>query len=370
MDREFDLVLQGSTGFTGRLAARELARHAPSELRWAVAGRNPDKVAALAQELAVPALVADGLDADAVDALTARSRVVISCAGPFARYGSPLVAACVRNRCHYADLTGEIPWIYGLIMEHHEQASADGTTLIPASGFDSVPTDLALQQLTEEMRERELPVAQVRGYYRISGGLNGGTLASALHLYENWPQAMQAPTARSTQPFEVGTNGHWAAPFLMAAVNEWVVRRSSELLQEDGLGYGRALRYHEYLATRSRRRALHIGRGLRLMDWMMRRRGGRALLRALGPRPGRGPSPRKMREGFVHLTLHAGDGEVPDHSVEWSMVGDPGNRVTVRCLVQTGLALAAGEARRGGVLTPASALGAALRKRVLGADLD
>ena len=109
--KEFDLVLQGATGFTGRLAAGELALHAPAGLRWAVAGRDAAKLGVLSKALGVPFVVADGLDAEAVGQLAHRARVVLSCAGPFTRFGTLLVDACVAHGTHYADLTGEVPWV-------------------------------------------------------------------------------------------------------------------------------------------------------------------------------------------------------------------------------------------------------------------
>ncbi len=363
MTRDFDLVLQGATGFTGGWAARELAERAPEGFRWAVAGRDPRKVEAVATRFGVPALVADGFDAEATRRLAARARVVLSCAGPFSRYGDALVAACVEAGTHYADLTGELPWIHAVERRHHEAAVAAGVALVPSSGFDSVPTDLGVQAFVAEVG----PSLEVTGLWRLRGGLNGGTLHSALALAEEGSLDGTAHVAARRGPsrFPVPALDRWAAPFVMAPVNEDVVRRSAQRLAEDGVGYGPGFRYHEHLSVRSRSRAWAVAAAQWTLEGLLARRFGRALLRRFGPRPGEGPSEELVRNGFAHLTLLAGPLDRPDAVRRWEWVGDPGNLVTVRCLVQTGLALAAGEARRAGVLTPAAALGDRLLRRLL-----
>ena len=372
MQREFDLILQGATGFTGQLAAAELAKHASKELRWAIAGRDASKLESQAEKLHVPFVVASGLDEIAVDQLASRTRVVISCAGPFSRFGTPLVEACVKHQTHYADLTGELPWIHQLIQKHHKQTTADGTTLIPASGFDSVPTDLAVYNCVRHLQEQQknaeagssnaTDVGALTGQYTLRGGFNGGTLASGLELYEKYPDVMHGPT---TDVFEVPALNRWAAPFLMAPVNEWVVRRSAELLEEAGAGYGKSFRYDEFMTAKTRGRAAMLARILKLVQYFMSKSWGREALRLFGPNPGKGPSKKSRESGFANLhIIDSSNREVG----KLSMTGDPSNLITVRCLVQVGLALAAGEAQRGGVVTTAAAFGDTLisRLRLLG----
>lgn len=381
--RDFDLVLQGATGFTGRLAAAELAARAPAGLRWAVAGRDPARLEALAAGLdgCGGYVVADGLDETAVDALAARARVVLSCAGPFSRHGTALVAACARHGTHYADLSGELPWIRQLVDRHHAACAERGTVLLPAAGFDSAPTDLGVQALAAAL---DGAPGIVTGFFALRGGLNGGTLASGIHLAEAWDPADWAhphlldpdPDAglgaaprrpRRLAIFEAPGLGGWAAPFLMAPVNERVVRRSAALLADEGRGYGAGFRYDEHMLLPSRRRARVMGFGLRLANGLLARPWGRRLLRWFGPRPGQGPSERSRRQGFARLTLVAGELDAPRAVRSWAWRGDPSNTITVNCLVQSGLALAAGEARRGGVLTPATALGPPLLQRLAAA---
>ncbi|MDG1498649.1 MAG: saccharopine dehydrogenase NADP-binding domain-containing protein [Planctomycetota bacterium] len=371
-NREFDIVLQGATGFTGRLAAKELVRRSSGGLRVAVAGRNETKVTALAEELGVPGIVADGLDAAATCALAARARVVLSCAGPFALYGDQLVASCAAAGTHYADLTGELPWITRIIERHHESCTASGTTLIPCSGFDSVPTDIAVHSIASELDNLGQSPSRIRGFFRIRGGLNGGTLHSGIALGESGEMAFQSPdgnaspapsTEREPKVFPIPSQQRWAAPFLMAPVNEWVTRRSSKLLGKTGGAY--PFHYTEHLSERRWHRAKFMSGLLTLSDAMLSSATGRSLLRTFGPKPGQGPSEKSIAAGFARLVLIAGDLDEPTMTRQWDWSGDPSNLITIRCLVQTGLALANGEATRGGVLTPVAALGNNLRRRLL-----
>lgn len=357
----FDLVLQGATGFTGRLAAEELSLRAPKDLRWAVAGRNRQRVEALAAKLGVPAIIADGLDPQAVADLAAQTRVVLSCAGPFSRYGTLLVDACVEHGTHYADLTGELAWIQRIIARHHERCTTSGTTLIPASGFDSVPADLGVFTMRQEFGE-DTPI---QGFFSVRGGLNGGTLQSGIALAEQGELQTEATSAiLSDKVFRVPSLQRWAAPFIMSPVNESVVARSAALLGEVRDSKTNGVPYHEHLLVRSRMKAHLMAGMLKGSNAMLNSRVGCKLLQRFGPKPGEGPSEESMHNGFAKLTLIAGSLDAPLATHRWLWSGDPSNRITVHCLVQTGLALAAEEAQRGGVLTPATALGAKLLKRL------
>jgi short subunit dehydrogenase-like uncharacterized protein len=115
-EKDFDIVLYGSTGFVGSRAAEYLAKHPQQEqLCWAIAGLDRNKLEQVKQRLgataaSVTVLVADSRDRDAVDAVVSRTRVLLNTAGPFALYGSSVVDACVRLQTDYVDTTGENSW--------------------------------------------------------------------------------------------------------------------------------------------------------------------------------------------------------------------------------------------------------------------
>jgi short subunit dehydrogenase-like uncharacterized protein len=390
--RPIDVLLYGASGFTGRLTVAELARHAPPDLRWALAGRDRRRLEAVRDSVEGPARPAEILEADSrkpetVEAAVARARVVASTAGPFALHGNAVVDACVRHRAHYVDITGETPWVADLIERHQAPASRDGTRIIPFCGFDSIPSDLGTLLVVEQLRSRGTGCAGVVSAFRLRGGFNGGTVASMVELFES------GQARRSAHPFLLSEHGgqrlsrevfvrerdprgarwspelgRWVAPFVMAMVNTRVVRRSAMLAAEAGAPYGAAFTYREFMAARSRARARLISVGLAGAQLALASPL-RPLLRRLLP-PGSGPSEEVRRNGFFRCDL-VGTGE--DGQRAFGLVkdrGDPGNAVTVKCLAESALALAVdgarlpGGATRGGVLTPATGLGQVLVERL------
>lgn len=393
--REFDLVLFGATGFVGRLAAVYLAQHA-ERFSWAIAGRDPVRLDALHRQLAdAPnrpgVVVADSGDVAAVDAMAARTRVLITTAGPFARYGDPVVDACVRQRTHYADITGETVWVRGLIDRHHARAAADGTRIVPFCGFDSIPSDLGAFLVARHVQHVcGVPCEAVTAYFRMFGGFNGGTLAS------NFERHARGDAVRGRDPFlldpdprrdfdEIEANRDpvgprfdpqvdaWVAPFIMGMINTRVVRRSAALYAAWGEPYGPHFRYQEYTrfsGPLTGAKATALSGAAALFDAGVSFAPTRALLARLLPQPGTGPAERLMERGWFKTELvgRGADGRTARAQIAFS--GDPGNRATLRLLCESGLLLARdaaalpGGAGRGGVLTPATAFGDALVPRL------
>ncbi|MBC7973097.1 MAG: saccharopine dehydrogenase NADP-binding domain-containing protein, partial [Verrucomicrobia bacterium] len=131
-DRAYDIVLYGASGFVGKQTVQYFATHTShAQVRWALAGRNRQKLEAVRDEVGVTVdvLVADSQDQQAIDAIVSQTQVLLTTAGPFALYGNALVDACVRFKTHYVDITGETPWIRTLIDRYHAQAAADGTRI-------------------------------------------------------------------------------------------------------------------------------------------------------------------------------------------------------------------------------------------------
>ena len=146
MTREFDLILFGATGFTGRLVAEYIAARRPG--KWAIAGRNRDKLAQLGT--GVPIVIADALDPASVAEVARRTKAVCTTVWPYAKYGSALVAACAEAGTHYCDLTGEVHWMRKMIDAHHERAKQTGARIVHTCGFDSIPSDLGTWATQQE----------------------------------------------------------------------------------------------------------------------------------------------------------------------------------------------------------------------------
>jgi short subunit dehydrogenase-like uncharacterized protein len=397
-ERAFDIVLYGATGFVGRQTVAYLAA-LPSGLRWALAGRSASRLEAVRAAAGPGAagaavIVADAHDAEALDALAAQSRVVLSSAGPFALYGSELVAACVRKQCHYVDITGETPWVRGLIDRHHERAAADGTRIVPGCGFDSVPSDLGAwcvaQALWQRHGERCL---SVKASFSLRGGLNGGTLASLLNVIESGDKHLlddpfllnppgTAPAGAEAHadpqaPHQDAEFGAWVGPFFMGPINTRVVRRSAALSAAldgaespyaDGFGYQEYLRFGRGpLAALA---AAGASAGSLAGQSLLTLKPARRLLARLAPAPGQGPSEHSMDNGGFRCELVATGERGTVQRGRIADRGDPGNRATTKMVCEAALALALDGERLphagslGGVLTPATALGEVLAGRL------
>jgi short subunit dehydrogenase-like uncharacterized protein len=394
-NREFDVIVWGATGFTGALVAEYLLSQygVGGSLRWAVAGRNEEKLAALRQELGaeadeLPGIVADSFDEARLAAMAANTRVVISTVGPYAKYGSPLVAACIAAGTHYCDLAGEGQWIRRMIDQHHDAAAESGARIVHCCGFDSVPMDIGVWFLQEEARRRhgsyctsiEMLVKATRG------GPSGGTMASVTNLIKearadrdvarvlgdpyglNPPDERHGPDGpdqRNVRYDELA--GTWTAPFVMAGINTRVVRRSHALL---GYPYGRDFRYREAVMMGDGASAWLKGNAMTLgLGGFMAAASfdfSRGLLeRFVLPAPGEGPSREQRETGFFDLRQF---GELADGTVIRSRIKgdrDPGYGSTSKMLAESGACLATDDlASAGGVLTPASAMGGKLLQRL------
>jgi short subunit dehydrogenase-like uncharacterized protein len=272
--RPYDLVIYGATGFTGRLVSLYLARAAPANLRWAVAGRDEAKLRAIRDEVegvraSAPAssssssspLPAVGLvvgSGPTIGAVSSAARVVITTAGPFALVGEPLLAACIRDGTDYFDITGETLYVDAMMRKYGEEAKRKGVIVVPCSGFDSVPADLGTFFAAEAARKLYgARVSEVTGYVAATLGVSGGTIASALNMLGDksaarramspfflagfdLPQpappvaALVAPLPDGRSPFYVALFRQYAALFVMAAVNTRIVRRSAALFGTSG----------------------------------------------------------------------------------------------------------------------------------------
>lgn len=370
--REFDIIVYGATGYTGRLVA-EYLKDKPG-LKWAMAGRSLAKLEEVRDEIGAPAdtplVVADASDPASLDAMTKRTRVVITTVGPYQLYGNELVTACVANGTDYTDLCGEPAWMRQKIDQHDAAAKASGARITFSSGFDSIPFDLGVLMLQKEAIARSgAPAPRVKGRVRaMQGTFSGGTAASlkatmaaaakdpAVIGYLTDPFSLASGFAGPTQPrgdkpeYDEGL-GSWAAPFIMAAINTKNVHRTNALL---GHKYGGDFTYDEMMLTGPGEQGEAIAEHI-------------ASTPMIGtpndPKPGEGPTKEERENGFYDVLFV---GEYPDgKTVKLSVKGDkdPGYGSTSKMIAETGLALLEVEGP-GGVTTPGAALGEALVNRL------
>ena len=395
--RAYDVILYGATGFVGRQTVAYFAQSAEvksSGLRWALAGRSQDKLEAVRAACNAPQagiVVAEALDAKAMAALAKSARVVLSTAGPFALYGSALVAACVQHGTHYVDITGETPWVRDLIARHHLDAQRKGVRIIPFCGFDSIPSDLSAYLAVQALQARYGEVCtSVKCAFSIRGGFNGGTLASLFNMLATGQgdavanpfllnpvgtvPADLTPHADVKGPSRDADFSAWLGPFFMGQINTRVVRRSAALL-----AYAPGFQYQEYLRLGKGPVAAMAATSLSVAaatsQMALRLAPVRHLAEKFMPAPGAGPSEASMDGGsFKCQWVGKSDSGKMVRGVVADK-GDPGNRATTKMLCESALALALqedelpGGPQYGGLLTPMSGLGEVLLQRLRNAGM-
>jgi short subunit dehydrogenase-like uncharacterized protein len=392
-EREFDVVVYGATGFTGRLVAEYLlARYGVGgEVKWAMAGRDAAKLEAVRNELGAPAnlplISANANDAASIDAMAKRANVVLTTVGPYQLYGEALVAACARTGTDYVDLCGEPAWMAAMIQKYETAAKQSGARIVFSCGFDSIPFDGGVFFLQQEAKKRfGAPLPRVRGRVRkMKGTFSGGTMASMLATLEagerdpSIPAAMRNPYAlvsdppKTRQPHGQAVQHDediptWSAPFVMAAINTKNVHRTNALL---GYPYGRDFTYDEMQATgdgpEGQRRAIAAMRQSRTQMTLLGIPFTRGLLKRFAlPKPGQGPNKHARETGYYDV-LVIGDG--PDgRSLRVAVKGDrdPGYGSTSKIISEAALCLKDTPRAQtgGGIWTASAAMGEPLITRL------
>lgn len=394
MKRTHDVIVFGATGFTGQLVAEYLQSTYGSrgELSWALAGRQPARLAevrdAIGADASLPLLAADASDPAGMAGLAHQASVIITTVGPYQRYGQALITACAEAGTDYVDLCGEPLWMARMIPLLQGPAQASGARIVFSCGFDSIPFDLGVVFLQDEMLLRfGAPATHVRARVRVmKGTLSGGTVASALATVEQVERepalahAMADPFALTpgfrgpAQPdgehaaFDDWAQA-WTGPFLMAPINTKNVHRTNALR---GHPWGRDFSYDERMLTgdgaRGERRARALARQARLQGWLLSLAPTRVLLRRFVlPQPGQGPS-RAARDAGCYEVVFTG--ETADGRRLAAVVKgdrDPGYGSTSKLVAESALCLLQDldrEATPGGVWTPGAAMGLALMRRL------
>lgn len=376
--REFDIIIYGATGFTGRLVAEYLNKQYPGNdsVKWAMAGRSAEKLASVRDEMGLPAdtplVTANSDDPSSLSDMANRARAIITTVGPYTLYGEPLVKACVETGTDYVDLCGEPLWMRQMIETHETKAMETGARIVFSCGFDSIPSDLGILYLQDLAKEKfGGPLPRVKGRVRkMQGTFSGGTAASlgaSMAMIQKDPSLMQhminpfslAPghdgpeQPKGNAPEYDETLGMWVAPFIMAAINTKTVHRSNALMSQ---AYGADFVYDEMMLT---------GPGEQ----------GKAAAEAVAsanpfgedpPKPGEGPSKEEREAGFYDI-LYVGlgnNGERLDVAVTGDK--DPGYGSTSKMLAESAICLIDEcQETPGGIWTTAPAMGQKLIKRLV-----
>ena len=387
MDRKYEIVVYGATGFTGQICCKYL-RDNYKDLTWAMSGRNQEKLEQIKSELNLDCdiVVADGADLEALRSLTSQTKVVLSTAGPFARYGSMLVQACVENETHYTDITGENHWVRGLIDKHHAEAASKGIRIIPSCGYDSVPSDIGAFYTITQFNK---PVSRVDVYHEAQGGASGGT-TETIFTMDGLSKEMRDPFVlnpedsvsdeqreKSKDGFVIkqveGLEG-WSGIGMMAVANTRVVRRSAALMAQNQKPYGNNFTFGEH-GLFSTKRMARLASYASILAFIIIGTPLKRLVRPFLLKPGEGPSQETQDKGWFRATFvaYSDDNERKICSMYGS--GDPGYKSTAKMVCESALALAKsndlpGGSEYGGVLTSAVGLGDVLIQRLKDAEIE
>ena len=376
-NREFEIIIYGASGFTGRLVAEYMGKTYGQSISWAMAGRNEAKLAEVRAEVgapeATPLVIADADDLDSLRIMVKRADCILTTVGPYQLYGSELVGLCAEEGTHYVDLSGEPGWMHEMIEKHAATAASTGARIVHSCGFDSVPFDLGVYFLQEAAVERfGAPMPRVRGRVRaMQGEFSGGTAASmgaTMAAVQKNPELINVlinpfslangfsgpAQPADNKPYEDEVIGSWVAPFIMAAINTKNIHRSNALLDQR---YGADFEYDEMMVC-------GLGeQGKAVADMV-------ASSNPLGgddaPKPGEGPS-QESREAGHYDVLFVGTNANGDR-IEAAVTGDmdPGYGSTSKMIAESALCIVQDcSDLPGGIYTPAPAMGNKLIERLV-----
>ena len=388
--RKYDLIIWGATSFTGKLVTEYLFnKYGSSKIKWAIAGRNLDKLKKIRSEVAdekIPMFIADSFDEESLSKFVKKTKVVCSTVGPYSLYGTKLVKLCVENNTNYCDITGEAHWIRNLIDQFHEEAKSKKIKIVNSCGFDSIPSDMGVYFIQNEIKKTyknyanfiKMRVAGVRG------GISGGTYVSINNLLKeaysnkkifrvlnnpyglNPKNKMEGMDKKDLRKiiFDKESNS-WIYPFIMAGINTKVVRRSHALTN---FQYGKDFRYEE---------AMMSGKGISgllkailavfplAMIGLNPNSFLKKIVNSYMPKPGEGPGLEKRKNGFYNLRFYVTIDERRKAFAKVVGDNDPGYGSTSKMLAESALCLAFDKLPENyGVVTPSIAMGKQLLERL------
>lgn len=373
--KKYDFIVFGATGFTGKLVVEYLVERylGNPEIKWALAGRNLEKLKSVAKSKNVPddicLFTADSNDKTSVENLVSKTRCILTVVGPYQLYGNNIIESCAKSGTDYVDLCGEPGWMHEKINELSDISKESGSRIVFSCGFDSIPFDLGVLFLQNEIIKRfNKPAPNVRGRVRaMNGEFSGGTAASlgaTMSALKEKPElfaVLANPFALSNGfigPDQPADNkpvydeklDSWVAPFFMAPINTKNIHRSNALMDHI---YGEDFCYNEMwiqgTGDEGKAAADFISKSNPLSN---------------APKPGEGPS-RESRENGNYDLLFCGD--IDDKSIHVSVTGDmdPGYGSTSKMITESAVCLVKEcDDLKGGIYTSASSMGTKLIKRL------
>ena len=382
MSKEFDIIIWGATGFTGRLVAEYIFKNYSSEkLNWAIAGRDKKKLINVRDEIAdenIPIIIADSFNEVSLNKMTQKTKVICSTVGPYSKYGSLLVKSCIKTNTHYCDLAGEAQWIRKIVDTYHQEAKNQKTRIVNSCGFDSIPSDIGVYFIHKNLPDINIKLDKIS--MRVSGfkgSLSGGTYASMNNIiteaskdrligkiltnpYGLNPEGQRSgPDKRDLNKVKYDEDSKsWIAPFMMAGINTKIVRRSNAL---SNYSYGKNFTYDESIMTgdgfRGRIRAIISVLPLIFLS----AKPGSLLKRIFNfftPKPGQGPNKNERENGYYSMRFYIRYNDKSRALVRVTGDRDPGYGSTSKMLAESAICLSKDSLKDTyGVITPSIAMG-------------
>jgi len=385
--REYDIIIWGASGFTGRLVAEYLyTNYNSKDLKWAIAGRDNQKLISIRKTFLndeVPIVLANSFDETSLNKMTQRANVICSTVGPYAKYGSLLVKSCIKNKTHYCDLAGEAQWIRKMIDLHHEEAIRNQVKIVNSCGYDSIPSDMGVYFINKNLSKKNLTIKmRVTG---TKGGYSGGTYASMQNIIK---EASSDREVRKSLTNPYGLNpvgeqsGHdkrdlssvvfdkkiksWIAPFLMAGINTKIVRRSNAL---SNYNYGKDFKYDEAVMTGKGIKGQLAGIMLSIPLILLAAKPGSILNKIFSffvPKPGQGPDKKERESGYFSSKFFVFDEHSNSSIFKVTGDRDPGYGSTSKMLAESAVCLAKDNLDNTfGIITPSYAMGNNILERLV-----
>ena len=361
MNREYDLIIFGASGFTGKLISSYIASHKDTpNIKWAIAGRDRNKVTEIAEKYSVDAIIADSFDLESLDSMSKKTKLVITTVGPYSIYGENLIYSCIQNGTHCLDLTGEPDFVTSISKKYKHLATENNSIIIHCCGLESIPADIGAYETVKLMDGEK---KDLTFYLKTKGQISGGTWASFLNSISNPKTSIIQSKSKSNRKtkklFYSKRFKKWALIF--PVIDKYIVMKSSRGSKE----YGKQFSFNQYVLQKSLFSTIVLVSSIFLVGLVARFTPIRNKLINLIP-SGTGPSKEKREKNWFDITVIGKQGNM--EAITTIKGGDPGYGETSKFISEMALCILTNYEelnRKKGILTPIECAGSLITNRLI-----
>jgi short subunit dehydrogenase-like uncharacterized protein len=376
MEKKYDLIVYGASGFTGQLICKYLSSHKDIlNLNWAIAGRDLAKLELLSNKLStenrtIDVLYADSFDKKSLNDIASQSKLIITTVGPYAIYGEQLVESCIENQTFYLDLTGEPHFVHKIKAKYTQKAYDNNVAIIHSCGFESIPPDLGVYSAINQLNE---PNADVSYFFESNGDISGGTWASFINsLSSPIPIISKGSKKRSKSKNKKNKKKiffhkefkRWALFF--PVIDKYIVQKTAKSFSQ----YGEDFSFNEYMLFKSWKKLAFIIIGIFIVSIISKIKFIKKWLLSLRP-SGSGPSPERISKNwFIAKVIAKGQQASVLTTIKG---GDPGYGDTSKFISEMALCILTQRDQllnSKGILTPVECTGDLLLDRLRNAGIS